>query len=128
MDCSPQPPLSMGFSRQERCSGLPFPSPEDLPNPGMEPMSLMSSSLSGRFFITSTTWKACVLSCVQLFVSPRPIAHQAPLSRRFPRQEDWSELSFSPPGDLPDPGIEPMSPVPPTLVGRFFTMKPLLML
>ena len=32
-----QPPLSMGFSRQEYSSGLPFPSPEDLPNPGIEP-------------------------------------------------------------------------------------------
>ena len=34
-----QAPLSMGFSRQEHCSGLPFPSPEDLPNPGIEPRS-----------------------------------------------------------------------------------------
>ena len=38
MDCS-QSPLSMGFPRQEYRSGLPFPSPEDLPNPGFEPMS-----------------------------------------------------------------------------------------
>ena len=37
-----QPPLSMGFPRQEYWSGLPFPSPGDLPNPGIEPMSLMS--------------------------------------------------------------------------------------
>ena len=34
-----QAPLSMGFSRQEHCSGFPFPSPEDLPNPGIEPRS-----------------------------------------------------------------------------------------
>ena len=40
---APQAPLSMGFSRQEYWSGLPFPSPGDLPNPGIEPMSLMSS-------------------------------------------------------------------------------------
>ena len=39
------------------------------------------------------------------------IAHQAPLSMEFSRQEFWSELSFPPPGDLPDPGIEPGSPV-----------------
>ena len=38
------------------------------------------------------------------------IAHQAPLSMEFSRQEFWSELSFPPPGDLPDPGIEPGSP------------------
>ena len=36
MDCGPQAPLSMGFSRQEYWSGLPFPSPEDLPKPGFE--------------------------------------------------------------------------------------------
>ena len=40
MDCSPQAPLSMGFSRQEYQNGLPFPPPGDLPNPGMEPGSL----------------------------------------------------------------------------------------
>ena len=39
------------------------------------------------------------------------IAHQAPLSERFSRQEYWSGLPFPPPGDLPDPGIEPASPV-----------------
>ena len=38
------------------------------------------------------------------------VAHQAPLSIGFPRQEYWSGLSFSPPGDLPDLGIEPGSP------------------
>ena len=39
VDCSPPAPLSMGFSRQEYWSGLPFPSPGDLPNPGIEPVS-----------------------------------------------------------------------------------------
>ena len=38
------------------------------------------------------------------------VAHQAPLSMRFSRQEYWSGLPFPPPGDLPDPGIEPRSP------------------
>ena len=38
------------------------------------------------------------------------IAHQAPLSMKFSRQEYWSELPFPSPGDLPDPGIQPMSP------------------
>ena len=54
-----QAPLLMGFSKQEYWSGLPFPSPGDLPNPGMEPMSLMSPALAGdiRFFTTSTTWE-----------------------------------------------------------------------
>ena len=47
-------PLSMGFSRQEYWSGLPFPSPGDLPDPGMEPASLVSPALAGGFFATGT--------------------------------------------------------------------------
>ena len=53
-----QAPLSMGFSRQEYWSGLPCPPPGDLPNPGIEPISLMSPAMAGRFFTTSTTWEA----------------------------------------------------------------------
>ena len=52
-----QAPLSMGFSRQGYWSGLPCPSPEDLPNPGIEPASLMSPTLAGRFFTTSAIWE-----------------------------------------------------------------------
>ena len=50
-----QTPLSMGFSRQEYWSGLPFPSPEDLPDPGIKPVSLKSCALVGGFFTTSAT-------------------------------------------------------------------------
>ena len=50
------------------------------------------------------------LSCVRLFVTPWTVAHQAPLSMGFSRQEYWSRLPFPSPGDLPDPGIEPRSP------------------
>ena len=53
-----QTDLSMGFSRQEYWSGLPFPTPRDLPDPGIEPMSLVSPALAGRFFTTSTSWEA----------------------------------------------------------------------
>ena len=53
-----QAPLSMGFSRQEHWSGLPCPPPGNLPNPGIEPSSLMSPALVGRFFTTSATWEA----------------------------------------------------------------------
>ena len=49
MDCSPQGSLSMGFSRQEYWSGLPFPSPGDLPNPGIKPAS---PALAGGFLTT----------------------------------------------------------------------------
>ena len=50
------------------------------------------------------------LSCVQLFATPWNVAHQAPPSMGFSRQEYWSGLPFPSPGDLPDPGIEPRSP------------------
>ena len=50
-------PLSMGFSRQEFWSGLPFPSPGDLPNPGIEPTSPEAPASEGGFFTTSTTWE-----------------------------------------------------------------------
>ena len=50
--------LSKGFSRQEYWSGLPFPLPGDLSNPGIEPMSLLSSVLADGFFTTGTTWEA----------------------------------------------------------------------
>ena len=55
-----QAPLSMGFSREEYWSGLPCPSPGDLPNSGIEPMSLMSPALAGGFSATSATWEALV--------------------------------------------------------------------
>ena len=55
------------------------------------------------------------------FVTPRAVACQALLSMGFPRQEYWSELSFPPPGDLPNPEIESVSPA---LTGRFFTTEP----
>ena len=50
--------LSMGFSRQEHWSELPCLPPGDLPNPGVEPMSLMSPALVGGLFTTSATWEA----------------------------------------------------------------------
>ena len=50
-------------------------------------------------------------SCVQLFVIPWSVAHQAPFSRGFSRQERWNAL----PGDLPHPGIEHLSPAAPVL-------------
>ena len=56
----------------------------------------------------------CLLFSCQVmsdsFVIPQTAAHQAPLSMGFPRQEYWSGLPFPSPGDLPNPGIESMSP------------------
>ena len=60
-------------------------------------------------------------SHVQLFVTLWTVAHQAPLSRGFPRQEYWSGLLFHSPGDIPNPGMESVSPA---LAGEFFTAEP----
>ena len=54
LDCTRQALLSMVFSQQEYWSGLPRPSPGDLPSPGIEPMS---PALAGGFFTTGTTWE-----------------------------------------------------------------------
>ena len=61
------------------------------------------------------------VSCVQLFATLWTVAHQAPLAMGFSWQEYCSRLPFPPSGDLPDPGIEHMSPA---LTGRFFTTEP----
>ena len=64
----------------------------------------------------------CVLSHFShVFATLWTVAHQAPLSMRFSRQGYWSGLPCPPPGDLPDPGIKPISLLSPALTGRFFT-------
>ena len=65
-----------------------------------------------------------MLSCVRFFVNSWSVAHQAPLFMGFPRQEYWSGLLFPPPGNLPNPGIEPTSPTSPALANGFFTTEP----
>ena len=61
-----------------------------------------------------------LLSRVWLFVTPRTVAHQAPLSMGFLRQENWSGLPFPSPGDLLKPGIKPVFPA---LVGILFSTE-----
>ena len=68
--------LSMGFSRQKYWSQVPFLPPGDLPNPGIEPTSLMPPALTDMFFITSATWEAKYVS-----VSLHFCCHHS--SRRF---------------------------------------------
>ena len=58
------------------------------------------------------------------FAIPWTVACQAPLSMRFPGQKYWSGLPFPPPGDLPDPGIEPVTLASLALAGGFFTTEP----
>ena len=61
-------------------------------------------------------------SCLTL-CNPRDCTNQAPLSLEFLRQEFWSGLPFPPPGDLPNPEIEPVPLASPALTGRFFTTR-----
>ena len=90
-----QAPLSIKFSKQKSWSQLPFPTPRDLPYPGIEPTSLASPALAGGFFTnalpekpmrgkknlyTHTQSPVQSLSHVRLFVTPLTAAHQASLS------------------------------------------------
>ena len=73
-------------------------------------------------------YPACVLnrfSHVWLFASPWTVARQAPLSMELFRQEYWSGLPCLPPGDLPDSGIEPISPASPALPADSLPPEPL---
>ena len=58
-----------------------------------------------------------ILRCNETLLT---VAHQAPLSMEFPRQEYWSELPSFPPGDLLNPGIKSLSLMSPALTGGFF--------
>ena len=102
---------------------------------GNSPYALPDSSLSSKwtnenaltfFWKKNLEIRMCMLSCfshVQLFATPWTVAHQAPLSMVFPRQEYWSGLPFPSPGDLPNPWIKPASLKSPALAGRFFTTR-----
>ena len=87
------------------------------------------SSHKNHFPYKNNRDHACVLSWfsrVQLFVTPQTVAHQAPLSTGFSRQAYWSgwqPTPEDPPGDLPNPEIEPMSLMCPALTGGFFTIS-----
>ena len=72
----------------------------------VESTSFPTSGLTSNYQISEVK----LLSHVQLFVTPWTVAYQAPLSMEFSKQEYWSGLLFPPPGDLPNPGIEPESP------------------
>ena len=105
-----QAPPSMGFSRQECWSGLPFPSPGDLStqelNPGLPHCRQTLYRLSHHCEVMMSQ----SLSRVHLFVALWTVIHQAPLSMGFSGQEHWSGLPFPSLGDPPNPGIEPRSP------------------
>ena len=81
---------------------------------------------TAKFFKTLSQRKtlACMISHFRLFETLWTIACQASLSMGSSRQEYRSRLSCHPPGDLPDPGIEPAFLMSPALAGRFFILVP----
>ena len=77
-----------------------------------------------KSYTTGPVWCACSAAKSRLTLcDPKDCSRQAPLSMEFSRQEDWSGLPFPPPGDLPNPGIQPSSLVSPELEGKFFTTE-----
>ena len=85
MDCSPPGSSVHGFSRQEYWSGLPFAPPEDLPDPGIQPVSPLSSALAGGFFTTSATWEA-----IYRILKPKGVSRVAQMVKNLPAmQETW---------------------------------------
>ena len=121
MDCSPQPPLSMGVLQARIVEWVAMPSSRGSSQPRDW---TQVSHIAGRFF---TIWATREASQPPLFFSmkesesevaqscltlcdPWTIAHEAPLSMGFSRQEYWSGLPFLTAEALPNPGIEPVSP------------------
>ena len=90
-------------------------------NPGLLHCRQILCHLRKAFVYNGCPCVCSSLSCVWLFVTPWTIACQVPLSMGFSRQESWNGLPYPSPGDLPNPGIEPMSLSSPALAGRFFT-------
>ena len=79
----------------------------------------------GRSHIPCACVYAKLLQLCPTLCDPKDcVAHKAPQSMRFSRQKYWCGLWFPPPGDLPNPGIEPTSLMFPALAGRFFTTEP----
>ena len=94
----------MEFSRKEYWSGLPFPPPGNLPDPGIEPMSPVSPALQMDSLPTEPSEKPLKgdmllshINRVRLCATPWTAAHQAPPSLGFSRQEHWSGLPFPSP-------------------------------
>ena len=91
-----QAALSTRFCRQEYWSGLPRPSPGDLPDPGIEPMPLISLALAGRFFTVSATWEALTVDLCSLksqHLQQKPHLEESLTSSV--QYEHWSQFSMA---------------------------------
>ena len=104
------------FTRPQTCTAQP--SGFQLTSPRLWKL-LQSCVMSVAFYTEIVCMRT--LSGVWLFVTLWTVARQAPLSMGFPRQEYWSGMPFCPPGDLANPGIEPISVLSPALADGFFT-------
>ena len=148
-----QAPPSLGFSRQEHWSGLPFPSPMHesekwkwshsvVPNSSrpheLQPTRLLcpwdfpgkSTGVGCHYYLRlipgGPAESPMLLSMCMLrhdWAIPWTVAHQTPLSMGYFSEEYWSGLPFPPPGDLPNPGIKPACPGSPALAGGFLTIS-----
>ena len=97
---------------------------------GLRNQDCHTASITGRAGTMHPRWVSSGHLCVCVYTQScptfcDPMDCQAPLSMKFSRQEYWNRLPFPTPGDLPDPGIEPVSPASPALAGGFFTTLPL---
>ena len=135
-----QAPLSMGFSRQEYWSGFPFPSPRDLPDPGIESGSPALQADSLLTVLRGKPWlyvyiinviffhfpMGCVYLCAQLCLilcDPMDCSPPGSSVHRIIQARILNGLPFTTQGDLPDAGIEPASLESLALAGRFFTTR-----
>ena len=128
-----QAPLSMGFSGQECWSGLPCPPPGDPPDPGIEPHRLcLLHRQTGSFPLAprGKPWygKCAVLCCAKSLQScpalwdPMDCSPLGSSGHGIIPTWCWSGLPFPPPGNLPNPEIEPMSSAAAALAGRFLSL------
>ena len=125
-----QAPLSMGFSRQEYWSGLPFPPPRDLPDPGIR-LFMIGRWMGRRILYHWATRRALELShaCTRVKLLQPCSTLCDSMDGSLPgssvhgilHQECWTGLPCPPLGDLCNPGIEPASLMSPALAGGFFT-------
>ena len=90
----PAPNITAHFSHHDYCLSF---------------ISRFGKNISKKYALVSDTVCLYMLSHVRLFVNTWTVAHRAPLSMGFSRQEYWNRLPFLPLGDLPDPGSEPVS-------------------
>ena len=101
-----------------------MPSSRESSRPGIKLLSLASPALEGSTWEAFYSSRLSRFSRVRLFTTPCTVAHQAPPSVGFSRQEGWRELPCPSPGHLPDSGIEPASLMSLALAGGFVTSDP----